>query len=177
MYVDIATFFIDLIKYILAGSVVVVVANWFFWPRYDSRVFRLKSLDIKRDIRKELLPLQLQAYERIVLFIERINPSHMLVRLHEPNLSALDFQQLLLNEIRSEYQHNITQQLYVSDIAWSVTKQLKDNTVSLIRNAVAGLPATANAKELSTVLLTHIANMDENPYDLALKTIKSELPG
>ncbi|WP_257666152.1 DUF7935 family protein [Parapedobacter tibetensis] len=174
---DIIAFLVDLIKYILAGSVVVGMANWFFWPKYNNHVFRLKSLDINRDFKKELLPLRLQAYERIVLFIERINPSHLLVRLLEPNMSAVDFQRILFNEIRSEYQHNITQQLYVSDTAWSVTTQIKDNTVALIRNAMAGLPATASAKDLSTILLAHIAEMDENHYDLTLKTIKNEMVG
>ena len=177
MQMDIITFFIDIIKYIVAGSVVVAVANWLFWPQYNSRALRLKSLDMARDVKKEVLPLRLQAYERVVLLVERINPSNMLVRLHQPSLSALDFQHILFNEIRSEYQHNITQQLYVSDLAWSVTKQLKDNTVALIRNAMSTLPAAASAKELSSVLLKHIAEMDENPYELALKTIKNELPG
>ena len=177
MQMDIITFFIDIIKYIVAGSVVVAVANWLFWPQYNSRALRLKSLDMARDVKKEVLPLRLQAYERVVLLVERINPAHLLVRLHQPSLSALDFQHILLNEIRSEYQHNITQQLYVSDLAWSVTKQLKDNTVALIRNTMSTLPATASAKEFNALLLTHIAEMEENPYDLALRTIKNELPG
>ncbi len=177
MQEEIISFFIDIIKYTVAGSIVVALANWLFWPRYSDQVLRLKTLDLARDAKKEVLPLRLQAYERIVLFVERINPSNMLVRLHEPNLSALDFQHILLNEIRSEYQHNITQQLYVSDVAWSITKQLKDNTVALIRNAIVGLPNGASAKELSAVLLTHIAEMDENPYDVVLKTIKNELQG
>lgn len=172
---DITAFLIDVSKYILAGCVVAGVANWMFWPKYNSHIFRIKLLDMNHTAKKELLPLRLQAYERIVLFIERINPPNLLLRLHEPGLSAEDFGHLLVNEIRSEYQHNITQQLYVSDAAWSVTKQLKDRTVALIRNAVAGLPATAKAKELSAVILAHVAELAENPYELGLKTIKSEL--
>ncbi|MFC3198349.1 hypothetical protein ACFOET_12065 [Parapedobacter deserti] len=174
---DITSFSLDLIKYTLAGCIVVGVANWMFWPKYNNHVFRVKSFDLKRITNKELLSLRLQAYERIVLLIERINPANLLLRLHEPGLAASDFQQLLINEIRAEYQHNITQQLYVSDIAWGITRQLKDQTVALIRNAGGGLPATASAKDFSNLLLSHIAELDENPYDLALKTIKSELGG
>ncbi|SFB93234.1 hypothetical protein SAMN05421747_102185 [Parapedobacter composti] len=175
--IDIISFFIDVLKYTLAGCAVVGVANLIFWPKYNNQVFRLKVLDARHASQKEVLPLRLQAYERLVLFVERINPSNLLVRLHEPGLKAVDFQHMLLNEIRAEYQHNITQQLYVSDTAWAVTKQLKDQTIALIRNAVAGLPDTASAKELSTVLLNHVAAMEENPYSLALKTIKNELAG
>lgn len=176
---DVGTFLTDIlhdvIKYVLAGTVVVLVAYWLFWKRYDRHVFQLKMLDMKRDTRKEILPLRLQAYERIVLFIERMNPSNMVVRLHEPGLSAGDFQRILLSEIRAEYQHNITQQLYVSDSAWAIVRQLKENTVSLIRNAAMGLPPQASAKELSAVILHHLAEQEDNPYHLALQMIKSEL--
>lgn len=172
---DIASFAIDFITYVLAGSLVVALANWMFWVKYNSHVFRMKLLDSKHAANKQLVPLRLQAYERLILFVERINPTNLLIRLHEPGLNAVDFQESLLHEIRAEFQHNVTQQLYVSDAAWSIVKQLKENTVALIRNGGAGLPASATANELIKLLLAHIAEQDENPYDLVLKAIKSEL--
>ena len=174
---DIASFSLDIIKYILAGCAVAGVANWMFWTKYNSHIFRLKTWEAGHAAKKEVLPLRLQAYERLVLLIERINPANAAVRLHSPDLDAKAFEHLLIEEIRAEYQHNITQQLYVSDVAWSVTERVKDNTVALIRNAGAGMPPHASAKELSTVLLAHVAALDENPYDIALKTIKSQLMG
>ncbi len=170
-------FLLDLFKYLLAGCVVVGVANWMFWIKYNSHVFNLKTLEAGHAARKEVLPLRLQAHERLVLLIERINPVNAVVRLHRPDLDAKAFEHLLIEEIRAEYQHNITQQLYVSDVSWSVTGRVRDNTIALIRNAGAGLPAGATARELSAVLLAHIAALDENPYDMALKTIKSQLMG
>src|SRR5690554_3236602 len=162
---DIVSFSIDLFKYVLAGCLVAGVANWMFWTKYANHAFRIKALEARHAEKKDVLPLRLQAYERMVLFVERINPANMAARLHKPELTAKTFEHLLIDEIRAEYQHNITQQLYVTDAAWSVTKRAKDNTVALIRNAGAGLPANATAKELSTVLLAHIAALDENPYD------------
>lgn len=174
---DIASFLVEFLKYVLAGCVVVGAANWMFWTKYNGHVFRLKTLEARHAAKKEVLPLRLQAYERVVLLIERINPANMLLRLLEPSLSAKDFQHLLIDEIRAEYQHNITQQLYVSDAAWSITERIKDNTVALIRNAGERLPATASAKELSAIIFAHLAELDENPYSLALKTVKNELGG
>jgi|SRR5690606_907972 len=173
---DITAFFIDVVKFALSGCFVIAAAYAIFWPRYNHHIFRLKMLEVTRDTKKELLPLRLQAYERIVLFVERINPVNMVIRLHESNLNVPDFQQLLIHEIRTEYQHNITQQLYVSDRAWAVTEQLKERTIALIRNAAAGLPAGAGAKELSTVILSHITQLEDDPYRAAVKAIKSELP-
>lgn len=174
---DIASFSLDIFKYILAGCAVAGVANWMFWTKYNSHVFRLKTWEAGHAAKKDVLPLRLQAYERLVLLIERINPANAALRLHDPDLDAKAFEHRLVEEIRAEYEHNITQQLYVSDVAWSVTVRVKDNTVALIRNAGAGLPPNASAKELSTVLLAHVAALDENPYDLAIKTIKSQLVG
>ncbi len=174
---DITSFSLDLLTYVLAGCIVTGVANWMFWTKYNSHSFRLKTWEARHAAKKEVLPLRLQAYERLVLLIERINPANAAVRLHNPDLDAKAFEHLLIDEIRAEYQHNITQQLYVSDVAWSVTEQVKDNTVALIRNAGASLKTGATAKELSTILLAHIAALDENPYDMALKTIKSQLIG
>jgi len=172
---DITGFLADLIKYILAGSVVLCIAFWMFWNRFNNHSFRLKMLEMKRDTKKELLPLKLQAYERLILFVERINPLNMVVRLHDASLDAQGFQQLLLGEIRAEYQHNVTQQLYVSDRAWAMTQQLKDQTITMIRNATAGLPADADAKLLGTTILSHLAKLEEDPFQLALKAIKGEL--
>jgi len=174
---DYTSFFLDLAKYIIAGTVVAAIANWMFWPKYNSHTFRLKMLDNKQADGKELLPLRFQAYERLILLIERINPVNMVVRLHDAGLSAADFQQLLVSEIRVEFQHNVTQQLYVSDTAWVIARQLKDKTVALIRNAAGSLPASATAKELSKILLSHLAEMDEDPYEIALRAIKNELVG
>jgi hypothetical protein len=174
---DIIAFSIDVVKYVLAGCMVVGLANWMFWKKYNGYTFRLKMLEQKHAAKKDILPLRLQAYERLILFAERINPANLLVRLHQQGTDAEEFEQRLINEIRAEYEHNITQQLYVSDVAWSVTRQLKDNTVALIRNAGKGLQANASAKELSTVLLSHIAALDGNPYEIAVRTIKNELMG
>ncbi|MEC3878556.1 hypothetical protein [Parapedobacter sp. 10938] len=174
---DVVSFSLELFKYILAGCVVAGVANWMFWTKYNSHTFRLKILEARQSAAKEVRPLQLQAYERLVLLIERINPANAALRLYSRDLDAKAFESLLIDEIRAEYQHNITQQLYVSDSAWSVTEQVKDNTIALIRNAGAGLPVGATAKELSTVLLAHIAALDDNPYDTALKSIKNQLMG
>lgn len=172
---DVFSFLLDVFKYVIAGGVVVGLAHWMFWAKYNSHVFRLKSWEAGNAAKKEVLPLRLQAYERLVLLIERINPTNAVVRLHQPDLDAKAFEHLLMEEIRAEYQHNITQQLYVSDLAWATTVRVKDNTVALIRNASAGLPANATAKDLSSVLLGHVAALEENPYDIALKTIKSQL--
>ena len=135
----------------------------------------LKNIELKKESRVHLLPLRLQAHERLILFVERINPANLLVRLHQQGLELATLQAGILNEIKSEYQHNITQQLYVDSITWSVVKKLKEDTVAMINQAVIGLPNNANGIELSKTVLQHMATIKENPYDLTIELIKKDI--
>src|SRR5690606_41826336 len=75
MLMDIAAFFLDLFTYILAGCVVAAAANWMFWTKYNSHAFRLKTMEARQAATKDVLPLRLQAYERLGLLVERVNRS------------------------------------------------------------------------------------------------------
>lgn len=167
-------FFVDVLKFVLAGTLIVFIA----WQIIKSEIEKLnqsKLLDLKRASLETTLPLRLQAYERLTLFLERINPSNMLVRVHVAGTSVREIQQFLVAEIRTEHQHNITQQLYVSAQAWAVTNRIKEDTISLINNTAAGLSPDASSLELSKVILNHLAGLEENPYDAGLMLLKHDM--
>ena len=172
--IDLA-FILDIIKYTIAG-LIVFFAAWYVIREYLTQDTINNSREIKKANLAHTLPLKLQAYERITLFLERINPSNMLVRLHVAGLSAREMQNVILSDIRAEYQHNISQQIYVTDTSWNVVRKMKEETISMIHNAVSGLPENASAIELSKIVLAHLANLqEENPYDLALRIVKREV--
>ncbi|RPH34560.1 MAG: hypothetical protein EHM93_00580 [Bacteroidales bacterium] len=77
-------------------------------------------------------PIRLQAYERLVLFLERISPESMIVRVNQPSMTAQNLQSALLSTIRAEWEHNPSQQLYVSNEAWELTHNAKGNMIKLI---------------------------------------------
>jgi hypothetical protein len=168
-------FILDILKYALAG-LIVFFAGWFVIKNYLTEKLNFQRMELKRAGLKHTLPLRLQAYERTVLFLERINPSSMLIRLHSPGMSAREMQALVISDIRAEYQHNISQQIYVSDRAWATVKQVKEDTISMINSAVNALPENASAVDLSRAVLSHLANLEtENPYDLALAIVKGDM--
>ena len=159
------------------GFFVAFLAIYYLVKNDIRRFFNLKILELNKESRAHILPLRLQAHERLILFTDRINPANLLVRLHQPGISIGALQAGILNEVRSEYQHNITQQLYVGSTTWNVVKKLKDDTIGMINNAVQGLPADANGIELSKSILQHMAGIDENPYDLTIELIKKDIQG
>ncbi|GGI28897.1 DUF7935 family protein [Pedobacter mendelii] len=161
---------------ILAGGIFIALIAIYFVLKNDiQRFFNLKTIELNKESRAHILPLRLQAHERLIIFIDRINPANLLVRLHQQGIGIAVLQAGILNEIRSEYQHNITQQLYVNSIAWNVVRKLKDDTIAMINNAVQGLPVDANGIELSKAILQHMASIDENPYDLTIELIKKDI--
>jgi hypothetical protein len=134
-------------------------------------------MELKKTISNQTLPLRLQAHERMVLFVERANPANMLVRLNEAGMSAAELHSIVVTELRNEYQHNITQQIYVSTRAWTVVKRVKDDTLSVVTNAVKALPETATGLELSKTILAHLSHLRDDPYDIALKIIREDMEG
>lgn len=169
------SFLLEIIKYSLAG-IIIFFAAWYFIKPLLMQNLNYQRIELRKASIQHTLPLRLQAYERSVLFIERINPANLFVRLQSPGMSAVQLHQLVLAEIRLEYQHNISQQIYVSDVSWNVVKKIKDETIGIVSSALNALPDDASAMDLSKSVLTHLANLDiENPYDVALSLVKRDI--
>ncbi|MET3978682.1 hypothetical protein ABIB62_001251 [Mucilaginibacter sp. UYP25] len=165
---------LDILKYTIAGIGVVYIAFYLFKP-YLDKTSNLQVLEFKKAMTTQTLPLRLQAYERLVLFADRINPSNMLIRLNGNGYSAAELHSIILNEVRTEYQHNVTQQIYVSPQAWAVIRRVKDDTLNLVTNAVKGLPENATGLDLGKVVLTHLSKLEDSPYDIAIDMIRKDL--
>ncbi len=171
---DISVFFFDLLKYTLSGLFVFFTAYFVLKSHFDT-YYNLKALEYKTLVAKDMLPLKLQAYERMTLFVERINPSNLMLRLHQPGMSAKEMQGLVLAEVKAEYQHNISQQLYISKDAWNIIKRVKEDTVGLVNHAIGTLHPDCTAIELSKTVFIKLDELEENPYDLALLVMKNDM--
>jgi hypothetical protein len=167
-------FLLDIIKYSIAGMGIVWMAFYLAKP-YLDRDDKLQLLEFRKAMSGQTIPLRLQAYERLVLFIERMNPANMLIRLNATSYSARDLQALIVEDIRAEYQHNITQQIYVSSRAWGVLKHIKDDTVNIVSNAVKSLPENATGLELSKTILNYLAQLEEDPYEVATGRLRKDI--
>jgi hypothetical protein len=120
---------------------------------------------------KQLLPVRLQAYERLVLFLERISPASLVMRCMDEARNARQLQSVLLRNIREEFEHNNSQQLYVSAGAWSMVKTAREEVVQLINRAASELKDEAVADELARLIVIKKATM----IDEALNKLKSEV--
>lgn len=167
-------FLLDIAKYIIAGISTVCVAFYLVKP-YLDRDEKIQLLEFKKAVSNQTLPLRLQAYERLVLLIERINPASMLIRLNGPAYSAHELYSMVVEDIRNEYQHNTTQQIYVSARAWSVIKRVKEDTLGIVNNAIKSLPENATGLELSKFILSSLSQLEDNPYDIGASLLRKDL--
>jgi hypothetical protein len=165
---------LDILKYTVSGWLVVLGA-YLLYKNHRPVAGNSASTHQSISSSKDFIALKLQAFERLILFIERIHPANIFVRLHLPGMSAIEMQSLILNEIRAEYQHNITQQLYVSTDTWTLIKRVKEDTITIINGAVNQLDNSASAVDLSKLVFGQLSTLDESPYDLALRIIKTEM--
>lgn|SRR5690606_5956221 len=119
--------------------------------------------------------LRLQAYERLVLLVERISPASLFLRNHKPGLTAMELNAMLISEIRAEFEHNMTQQLYVSERSWQMTRSLKDKTVSMINGIAQGLAENATGMDLTRAVLDHVSALENDPYQQTLALLREEV--
>ncbi len=169
------TYLLSQLTAFAAGGIITAVVVYLLIRNDIQNYFKFKNLDYQKDNRNALFPLRLQAYERMVIFVERINPANLLVRLHQQGIAVSALQALILDEIKSEYQHNITQQLYIDSISWTVVRKLKDDTIAMVNNVVQNLPLDSTGVDLSKKILQHMSGISDNPYELTIIQLKKDI--
>ncbi|GAB4285948.1 MAG: hypothetical protein Kow0068_11480 [Marinilabiliales bacterium] len=122
-----------------------------------------------------ITPIRLQAYERLVLFLERIQPNSLIMRTQKKEQTARQLQSELLSTIRSEFEHNLSQQVYISTNAWEIVKSAKENTLRIINSASDEIGENDDAMALSKAIITKVVDVGKSPSDLAIEYLKKEV--
>lgn len=154
--------------------VVGVIAYYFFNSFVENEDGRRRFL-LHRDSQKELLPIRLQAYERLTLFLERISPSQLLLRVKPSEADKDVYERLLVSQIEQEFEHNLSQQIYMSDECWNVIRSAKNGTIQLIRQTGRNEEVTT-ADGLRQRLLEDLAG-GPAPSNVALDYLRKEVSG
>lgn len=160
---------------ILLPAALVLYAMYLGVKVMIARELTAKELEIRGKNVEITLPVRLQAYERMILFLERISPNNLVVRVNQPNLSAREFHQILLKEIRDEYNHNVSQQVYMSIEVWEEVKTAKEDLITAINASSNELPDEATSLDLAKRVFEHMMEKSIDPIDHAIKSLKAEI--
>lgn len=157
----------------LLPAVVVGVISFYFFKMHTTNEENQRRFLIRKENQKTALPIKLQAYERMALFLERISLGKLLFRIKPQGNDRETYENALITAIDQEFDHNLAQQIYLSGEAWNVIKTSKNATIGMIRKA-GRKEDVETADKLREILLTQL--MDQNaPTDTALNFLKKEV--
>lgn len=153
---------------LITGTVAYLLFNSHFKDQQNTRRWLLQ-----KDNQAATLPLRLQAYERMTLFMERINPSQLLVRITPHSEDKNEYQNFVIAQVEQEFEHNMTQQIYISDECWSIIVTAKNATIQMVRLAAKNEKVT-DANSLREVIISDLLEKP-SPSSAALAFIKNEV--
>jgi hypothetical protein len=166
----------QIIWYIAGVAVTGVVV---FFTAYFSIKFFLENdqkkriLELKFNSKSLITPVRLQAYERMAMFLERIEPNKLIQRVNNPELTSGQFKTIMLTSIRAEFEHNLSQQIYISSNVWDLIVQAKEETIQLINLCAGKLDEKAMSIDLATSILEKVA--DKSPGTIAMRALKEDI--
>ncbi|MBB6610854.1 hypothetical protein H7F15_07385 [Pontibacter sp. Tf4] len=165
---------IDILKITIPG-LIVAIAMYKLVQNQTERDYKLRLMELKQKNGEVVIPIRLQAYERIVLLLERITPSNLLLRVSGAGHTASDYHRMLLSEIRNEFSHNMSQQVYMSEQAWQQVKHAREDVVNLINKTYQEMEDKSKGTDLAKRILEAILASENDPTARAIGFVKQEI--
>lgn len=161
----------QLFAYLLPSVVTGAIAFYFFRMHTNNEEGRRRFL-LHKDSQKDTLPVRLQAYERMALFLERMAIPSLVVRVSPQSQDKDAYEKLLIKSIENEFDHNLSQQIYMTDECWNIIKAAKSATIQMIRKAA--MSDTESADKLREDILNQTMEK-ASPSATALSFVKKEI--
>lgn len=157
----------------IAPAIVVALLAYYFFNGFIKNEDGRRRFLLQKDAQADSLPIRLQAYERLTLFLERIKPDQLLIRIKPKGESKTHYEQLLVGTIDQEFEHNLSQQIYMSDELWNVIKSAKNGTMQILRQT-AKRDDVESAQQMREFILSEMLNQTI-PSSVALEYLKKEI--
>lgn len=168
------TIVLPVLLVLLSGGMVLTMA-YLFLKKNGEKEIRSIQLQLRKERQKHFLPMRVEAYQRSALLMERIHPGSLVMRLHNPALPAKKFQADLLQAIREEYDHNVSQQMFVSPQAWEMVRNSKEETIKILNLAGSQMDPMAMATDLAGKIFEIVAEVGKLPTEISVDYLRKEL--
>ena len=166
---------------LVVPSVVILLITYFMMRNFTGAMqsffheeIKHRREEIKAANNNIVAPMRIQAYERMMLFLERISPDNLVIRLHQAEMSSRMLHGELIRTIRAEFEHNLSQQIYLSMGAWKMIMTAKEETTKLINLTAESLPITATGLEFGQAIINNASKMKKIPTETAGQYLKKE---
>lgn len=166
-------YILEMLKYILPATIVFLIVN-FLLKNFFENEYQRRSLNLKAENLKLVTPIKLQAYERLVILMERMTPNSLIFRVMKSGISASQLKVDLIADIQSEFNHNVSQQIYVSPQTWQMVRIAKEEMINIINVAYSQLGPNAVGMDLSKSIFEMMIQMESIPTQKALEFLRKE---
>ena len=166
--------FLEILKFTIPSVIVFITAFFVIRQFISSETMKLQ-IEARKENQSLITPIRLQAYERLILLLERISPNNLVMRVHKQGMSARLLQSELIKAIRSEYEHNLSQQIYVSNASWEMVTRSKEEMVKLVNIASSKVNDNATGLDLSGMIFEISVQIENMPTQLAIDYLKREI--
>jgi hypothetical protein len=164
----------DFIKIVLPAALVLlgiyISIESLLRKQMEKTVLELRSRNTET-----ILPVRMQAYERMALFLERISPQNLIIRINQPGMTVGELHAVMIREIREEYGHNLSQQIYMGQGVWALIRNAMEDMVSVANTSAQGLDPSLPSIELAKRIFEHMMNLGNDPIQNAMTELKSEI--
>ncbi|MFN3939873.1 MAG: hypothetical protein ACK4IY_04760 [Chitinophagales bacterium] len=166
---------LQILIYLIPG-LIIFLTTYVVLRAFLDREHKLRLIEFRQANIREALPIRLQAYERLTLFMERIALNNLLPRIRKSGMTVSEFRTALISNIRMEYEHNLSQQVYVSAEAWASVKMAKEEVIGMINQHALDLRPEADSVELSKKMISFLADSNEmTPTSKAIAQLKKDV--
>ncbi len=165
---------LEVIKYVLP-SIIVFFTSYILVGKFLQERTNREIREFRKQPQELLNPLKLQAYERLTVLLERLSPQQLIINNDIQGLSVAQTKQLFTQAVNSEYNHNVSQQIYVSSQLWSLIKVVKEEVLDLINSSAEGLKGDQGGFELCKVLVNRMIDNQTQPTQKAIDFLKAEV--
>jgi len=166
--------FWEILKIALPATIVFLTAYFLFRDMLENSQ-KQREFEFRVKNNKRVTPVRLQAYERLALLLERISPQSLLMRVSPNEINAFDYHQQLLSHIRQEFEHNLSQQIYVSPILWETIRGARENLIGIINKSAEEIANEAPALSLSRKIIENYIDDENQAIVIAMNELKKEI--
>lgn len=154
---------------------IVIVVVYYLLRTYLENEQKKQLMELKSAAQKLITPVRLQSYERMVLFLERISPQNLILRVSKQGMKPLEMQTAMIQTIREEFDHNITQQLYITGTGWEMIRNAREEMIRTINTAAASLGENDDTTRFAGIIMEQWSARKKNPIQQAIDFLKEEI--
>jgi hypothetical protein len=165
---------VDILKFVIP-SIIVFSATYIMMRQFLEEDYKKKLLEIKEKNAGLITPIKLQAYERLTILLERIAPENMVMLHSQPRQTAAELKALIVNQVSEEFNHNISQQIYISEQGWELVKFIREQVLTIVDDSYKHLPENSKGTDLGKAIINELMNHKHHPTRVGIEFLKKEI--